>query len=319
MEATMTSATSAERQLGVQASDQRGAQQGAQPTCPPPDPDPTQPSYVPPPGACDSHFHVFGPHAVFPYAAKRPFTPHDAPKAMLLALHRRLGFGRGVIVQSTCHGTDHAALLDFLADVGDRYRGVALLDADVDADEIARLHAAGVRGVRFNFLPHLGNRPSPEGVRAVVERVAPFGWHVAVHVGGKELLDTLGLITAIRAKVVIDHVGRVDVTEGVTGFGFGALKKLLDRGTVWVKLSGLDRLSRAGPPFADSVALARALVRHAPTRVLWGTDWPHPNISRFMPNDGELVDLIPQIAEDERSRQLMLVDNPTEFFELPPA
>ncbi|MFL9824999.1 amidohydrolase family protein [Rhodoplanes sp. SY1] len=292
-------------------------QPSPEPTCPPPDPHPRKPTYVPPQGACDSHFHVFGPGDVFPYAPKRPFTPHDQPKETLLALHRFLGFERGVFVQSTCHGTDHRALLDLLATTDGRYRGVALLDPDTPADEIARLDAAGVCGVRFNFLSHLGGRPSLDGMKAVMEKVAPFGWHVEVHVTGKELLDSLDLITSIKAKVVIDHVGRVDVAEGTSGFAFGALKRLLDRGTIWVKLSGVDRISRAGPPFADAVALARALARHAPQRVLWGTDWPHPNISRFMPNDGELVDLIPQIAEDERTRQLMLVDNPTEFFGFP--
>ncbi|RAI43943.1 amidohydrolase family protein [Rhodoplanes roseus] len=288
---------------------------GSAPTCPPPDPNPRQPRYVPPPGACDAHFHVFGPGDVFPYAPKRPFTPHDAPKERLLALHRLLGFERGVFVQSSCHGTDHRALLDLLAATDGRYRGVALLAPDTPADEVARLHAAGLRGVRFNFLPHLGGRPSLDGLRTVMDLVAPFGWHIEIHVTGKELLDSLDVIAGIRAKVVIDHIGRVDVAEGTSGFAFGALKKLLDRGNIWVKLSGVDRISRAGPPFADAVALARALARHAPQRVLWGTDWPHPNISRFMPNDGELVDLIPQIAEDTRTQQSMLVDNPTEFFD----
>ncbi|NVO17194.1 MAG: amidohydrolase family protein [Rhodoplanes sp.] len=290
-------------------------QPGQEPTCPPPDPHPKKPAYVPPPGACDAHFHIFGPGDVFPYAPKRPFTPPDAPKARLLALHHFLGFERGVFVQSSCHGTDHAALLDLLATTDGRYRGVALLTPGTAPEEVARLHAAGVRGVRFNFLQHLGGRPSLDDMRTVIELVRPHGWHVAIHVTGKELLDSLDLITSIRAKVVIDHIGRVDVAEGTAGFAFGALKRLLDRGTIWVKLSGVDRISRAGPPFADAVALARALVRHAPERVVWGTDWPHPNISRFMPNDGELVDLIPQIAEDARTQRLMLVDNPTELFE----
>ena len=286
----------------------------ATPTCPPPDPNPIRPRLVPPPGSCDSHFHVFGPGPVFPYAAERTFTPHDAPKAALLDLHAFLGFDRGVFVQSSCHGTDHAALVDLLTTTGGRYRGVALLAPDTPPTEVARLDAAGVRGVRFNFLPHLGGYPRRDDIDAVLRLVAPFGWHVAIHVTGRDLLACRDVVTAIDARVVIDHIGRVDVTEGSEGAAFTALRRLVDRGNVWVKLSGVDRVSRAGPPFGDAVALARMLAAHAPERVVWGSDWPHPNVERFVPNDGMLVDLIPEIAPDAAMRRRMLVDNPAELF-----
>ncbi|MFL5084036.1 MAG: amidohydrolase family protein [Xanthobacteraceae bacterium] len=283
------------------------------PSCPPPDPQPRKPRFALPSSSCDSHFHVFGPHAVFPFAANRPFTPHDAPKEALLRLHEVLGFERGVFVQSTCHGSDHAVMLDLLAATSGRYRGVALLTPATTPEEVKRLDAAGVCGVRLHFVSHLGPYPARDDVRAVMRLVEPYGWHVEVHVYGKDLLANLDFIAAIKARVVIDHIGRVDVREGPDGPAFVALRRLVDAGNVWVKLSGTDRVSQQEPPFRDAVALARILAEQAPERILWGTDWPHPNVRR-MPNDGELVELIPQIAVNETTRRRMLVDNPAEFF-----
>lgn len=286
----------------------------AEPTCPPPNPSPTRPRIKLPALSCDSHFHIFGPGKVFPYAAQRAFTPHDAPKGGLFALHAFLGFERGIFVQSSCHGTDHAAVLDALKDAKGRYRGVALLAPETPGQEIARLNDAGFCGVRFHFLPHLGAAPSYDAMRSVMRLIAPHGWHVAIHVTGKDLLAHLDFIRSIEARVVIDHIARLDVAEGVTGAGFTALRRLLDGGRVWVKLSGTDRVSKQAPPFRDAVALARALAEHAPERVVWGTDWPHPNIDQHMPNDGQLVDSIAEIAPTESARRRMLVDNPAELF-----
>jgi len=283
------------------------------PSCPPPDPQPRKPRFALPSSSCDSHFHVFGPHAVFPFAANRPFTPHDAPKEALLRLHEVLGFERGVFVQSTCHGSDHAVMLDLLAATSGRYRGVALLTPATTPEQVKRLDAAGVCGVRLHFVSHLGPYPARDDVRAVMRLVEPYGWHIEVHVYGKDLLANLDFIAAIKARVVIDHIGRVDAREGPDGPAFVALRRLVDSGNVWVKLSGTDRVSQQEPPFRDAVALARILAEQAPERILWGTDWPHPNVRR-MPNDGELVDLIPQIAVNETTRRRMLVDNPAEFF-----
>ena len=286
---------------------------GPEPTCPPPDPNPTKPRIALPPLSCDSHFHIFGPANKFPYAADRSFTPHDAPKEALVRLHGLLGFERGVFIQSACHGTDNSAVVDALAGLKGRYRGVALLDPDTAPAEIARLDAAGFCGVRFHLVPHLGAMPRLDDLRAVMRLVEPHGWHIAIHLFGKELLESLDFIRSITAPVVIDHIGRVDAAEGPDGRAFRALRGLVDTGKVWVKLSGADRISREKPPYRDAVALARILADQAPERMLWGTDWPHPNHSA-VPNDGMLADLIADIAPDDSTRRRMLVDNPAEFF-----
>jgi len=284
------------------------------PTIAPPDPNPKKPRITLPPLSCDSHFHVFGPHSKFPYAANRPFTPTDAPKEDLFRLHEFLGIQRGVFVQSTCHGTDNRVLVDLLAAGKGRYRGAALLDPTVSDAEVERLDDAGVRGVRLHFLTgHLGPPKPREDMLWIIEKVAPYGWHIEMHVGGNNVIDLYEFITTIEAPVVIDHIGRFDIEDGGNSAGFNALRRLLDRGNVWVKLSGVDRLSRQPPLFRDAVAFARILADAAPERVLWGTDWPHPNHHQ-VPDDGILVDLIAEIAPNETSRRRLLVDNPATLF-----
>jgi predicted TIM-barrel fold metal-dependent hydrolase len=283
------------------------------PTIPPPDPNPKKPRFKLPPLACDSHFHVFGPYSKFPFAANRPFTPTDAPKEDLFRLHAFLGFERGVFVQSTCHGSDHAVLVDLLAAGQGRYRGVALIQPSMRQNEVDRLDDAGVRGVRLHFFPRLGTPMPLADMRRVIELVEPHGWHIAIHTGGDGLVELYDFIRSIDAPVVIDHIGRVDVDEGLKGKAFSVLRRLLDTGNVWVKLSGTDRITKQAYPYADAVPYARDLAAHAPERVVWGTDWPHPN-HNAVPNDGDLVDLIAEIAPGAKARQLMLVDNPTKLF-----
>jgi len=284
------------------------------PTIAPPDPHPKKPLLKLPPLACDSHFHVFGPHDRFPYAPNRPFTPTDAPKEDLFKLHEFLGIGRGVFVQSTCHGTDSRVLVDLLTAGKGRYRGAALLDPSVSDAEVERLDDAGVRGVRLHFIAgHLGPARPRQDMLKIIDKVAPHGWHIEMHVGGTNIVDLYEFITAIEAPVVIDHIGRIDIAEGRHGKAFSVLRRLLDRGNIWVKLSGTDRISKQRYPYADAIAFPRDLAAHAPERVVWGTDWPHPN-HNAVPNDGELVDLIAEIAPDERTRRLMLVDNPAKLF-----
>jgi predicted TIM-barrel fold metal-dependent hydrolase len=283
------------------------------PTIPPPDPNPKKPRFKLPPLACDSHFHVFGPHGKFPFAPNRPFTPTDAPKEDLFRLHALLGFERGVFVQSTCHRSDHSALIDLLATAPDRYRGVALLQPTMKQAEVDTLDDAGVRGVRLHFFPRLGPPMPLADMRRVIELVEPHGWHIAIHTGGDGLVELYDFIRSLDATVVIDHIGRVDVGEGLKGKAFGVLRRLLDTGNVWVKLSGTDRISKQAYPYADAIPFARELATHAPERVVFGTDWPHPNHTA-VPNDGDLVDLIPEIAPDAKTRQLMLVDNPARLF-----
>ena len=284
------------------------------PTILPPDPHPKKPRIALPPLACNSHFHVFGPHARFPYAPKRPFTPTDAPKEDLFRLHEFLGFHRGVFVQSTCHGSDHAALVDLLEAGQGRYRGVALLEPTMSPKEVERLDEAGVRGLRLHFyFAHLGQARPREDMLRMIELAEPYGWHVAIHCGGNGIVELYEFIRSIDAPVVIDHIARIDVGEGLHGKAFATLRRLLDTGNVWVKLSGTDRITRQAYPYADAVPFARNLAQHAPERVVWGTDWPHPN-HKAIPNDGELVDLIAEIAPDDKTRRLMLVDNPARLF-----
>ncbi|MCP3474000.1 amidohydrolase family protein [Bradyrhizobium sp. CCGUVB1N3] len=271
-----------------------------------------------PPLACDAHCHVFGPFDRFPLPSDRSFTPPEAPEAALRTLHDSLGLARAVIVHSQGHGRDHRPLLDALAEGRGRYRGVAVLTPDTAPSEIARFDAARVCGVRFNFLAHLGGGPSAEAMRAVTALVRPFGWHIAVHVTGADLIRYADAIAAIDARVVIDHMARPDL-EAELDVCRAILFRLLDSGRVWVKLSGSDRLSEAGAPYRDVVPYARSLAEHAPERVLWGSDWPHVNISGPMPDDAALVDLIAEIAPSTALRQRLLVDNPIELFGFGPS
>jgi predicted TIM-barrel fold metal-dependent hydrolase len=287
------------------------------PQNPGPHPDPHRPALALPPGACDAHCHLFGPTARFPYAPGRTFTPPEAPLADLQALHRLLGLDRAVIVQSGAHGTDHASLVAALAEGAGRYRGVALIRPDTPPAEVARLHEAGVRGARLHFTPHLGPAPSAEQIDAVVRLVAPSGWHLALHVAGNGIAEHAELVRSLPLRVVIDHMARVDLRAGLGSPAVSALRRLLDTGDVWVKLSGADRLATAPPSMTDSAELAALLLRSAPERVVWGTDFPHPNTYGYVPDDGDLVDLLASIAPTEADRRRLLVDNPTTCFDLP--
>jgi len=282
---------------------------------PPPHPAPRRPALVLPPDSCDSHCHVFGPGTLFPYAENRTFTPVDAPREKVAALHEHLGLGRAVVIQSACHGFDHAALLDALAHGAGRLRGVGLIHERTRPEEIARLHAAGVRGFRCNFLPHLQQAPSEAEIAALAGSVAELGWHTEIHVQGDGVVEHERFIAGLATTVVIDHLGRVDIGRGLGQPAVRSLLRLLDTGNVFVKVSGVDRVSRQGPPFADAVELAALLVRHAPERVLWGTDFPHPNIAGAAPDDGLLVDLLSQIAPTAVVRELLLVANPAKVFD----
>jgi 2-pyrone-4,6-dicarboxylate lactonase len=266
-----------------------------------------------PPLSCDAHCHVFGPAAAFPYAADRGYTPADSPKERLAALHRRLGFQRAVLVQPAAHGADHAALLDALSTSGGRYRGVALIRPDTPESAVAALHAAGVRGARLNFTPHLGPAPSPAAVDAVLGLIRPHGWHLALHVAGDGIAEHEALVRAAGVPVVVDHLARVDLSGGADGPAVRALLRLLDTGDVWVKLSGADRIATAPPDLSDAVALARRIAAAAPDRVLWGTDFPHPNV-RFTPDDAVLTALIDEVVPDAAARYRLLVTNPATAY-----
>jgi 2-pyrone-4,6-dicarboxylate lactonase len=281
---------------------------------PGPHPSPRRPALRLPPGSTDSHCHVFGPHDLFPYAPDRTFTPVDAPRQQVAALQRFLGLERAVIVQSSCHGTDHRALLDALRADPDRRRGVAILGPAVTAAELEELDDAGVCGARLHFMPHLGDDPLPDEQQSVLGVVSDLGWHAEIHVQGAGIVEHEAMISAVPGPVVIDHMARLDLAEGLDGPAVRALTNLLDRGNVWAKVSGVDRLSRTGPPYADAVALAALLVERFPERVVWGTDYPHTNIAGEAPDDGLLVDLLAEIAPTDALLERLMVTNPAELF-----
>jgi predicted TIM-barrel fold metal-dependent hydrolase len=280
-----------------------------------PDPNPHVPQYIVPALTCDAHCHVFGPAATFPYAPSRAYTPQDAPRERLAALHAVLRIERAVIVQASCHGTDNRAMLDAITHSGGRYRGVAIVDESFEDADYVRLHEGGIRGVRFNFVRHLGGMPDIKVFYDVVQRVAPLGWHLVVHLDAVDIVELSSMLRSLPLPFVIDHMGRVKAGAGVDQVPFRALLDLLQVENCWVKVCGSERVSATGPPFHDAVPFARALVEAAPDRVLWGTDWPHPNVGRFMPNDGDLVDLVPLIAPDDASRLKLLVENPARLYE----
>lgn len=277
---------------------------------------PSKPAFVPPPGAVDAHCHVFGPGDEFPYAPERKYTPCDAGKAQLFALRDFLGFERNVIVQATCHGADNRALVDALQAANGRARGVATVRDTVTDAELAQLHAAGVRGVRFNFVRRLVD-PKPDAYyRAIIERIAPLGWHVVIYFEAADLAERWDFFTSLPTTVVVDHMGRPDVRLPVEGPEFQRFVRLMDEHpNVWSKVSCPERLSVSGPPgYDDVVPFARYLVERFPDRVLWGTDWPHPNMTSHMPDDGKLVDFIPRIAVGSDLQRKLLVDNPMRLY-----
>jgi 2-pyrone-4,6-dicarboxylate lactonase len=279
-------------------------------------PSPSAPRFTPPPGAVDAHCHVFGPGDVFPYAPERKYTPCDAGKDQLFALRRFLGFERNVIVQATCHGADNRALLDALRAADDRARGVATVRDDITDAALREMHGAGVRGVRFNFVRRLVD-PEPEAYyRAIIDRIAALGWHVVIYFEAADLEERWAFFTSLPATVVVDHMGRPDVSRPIEGPDFQRFLRLLaEHDNIWTKVSCPERLSRLGPPgYDDVVPFARCVVERFPDRVLWGTDWPHPNMTGHMPDDGELVDVIPRIAPTAELQRALLVDNPMRLY-----
>ena len=279
-------------------------------------PSPTRPAITLPRGACDAHVHVFGPAHVFPFADDSPFTPADAPKERLFALHALLGIERCVMVQSTCHGFDNRAIADAIAAKKGDYCGVALAPASADSAALQRLDRQGFRAVRFNFSRHLGARTPIADVIAMTPRLAEIGWHLQVHFDSALIDELAPHLERSAVTVVVDHMGRVDASRGLDQPAFRALQRLLRNDIVWVKVSGCDRISKSGPPYADAVPFAQALVAEFGDRTLWGTDWPHPNHTH-VPDDGALVDLLTQIAPSESMRRALLVDNPQRLYRFP--
>ena len=284
---------------------------------------PSKPAFKLPPGSVDAHCHVFGPSDVFPFAAERKYTPCDASKAQLFALRDHLGFSRNVIVQATCHGADNRPMADACRTSGGKARGVATVKRTVSDTELQDLHNAGVRGVRFNFVKRLVDFTPKDELLEVAKRISHLGWHVVIYFEAADLPELWDFFTALPTVVVVDHIGRPDVTKPIDGPEFELFVKFMrEHRNVWSKVTCPERLSESGPPalngerspYRDVVPFARRIVDTFPDRVLWGTDWPHPNLKGHMPDDGLLVDFIPHIARTAELQKRLLVDNPMRLY-----
>jgi 2-pyrone-4,6-dicarboxylate lactonase len=277
---------------------------------------PSKPRFKLPPGSVDAHCHVFGPGAEFPFAPERKYTPCDAPKELLWKLRDFLGFERNVIVQATCHGADNRALVDALASSNGRARGVATVYSSVTDGELQALHEAGVRGVRFNFVKRLVDAAPADVMMGIARRIAALDWHVVIYFEAQDLPEYFDFFSSLPVPVVVDHMGRPDVAKDPNGPEFGLFLRLMrENPHFWCKVSCPERLSKSGPPqYADVVPFAQCIVEEFPDRVLWGTDWPHPNMKSHMPDDGLLVDHIPKIARTASLQRKLLVDNPMRLY-----
>jgi 2-pyrone-4,6-dicarboxylate lactonase len=284
-------------------------------------PSPSKPDYVPQAGAVDAHCHVFGPGATFPYAPERKYTPCDASSAQLFELRDYLGFSRNVIVQATCHGADNRALVDALQSAGALARGVATVRESVTDDELQHLHDNGVRGVRFNFVKRLVDTRPVEALESVSARIQKLGWHVVMYFEAEDIAELTPIIAKLPVPVVIDHMARPDVSQSVNGPAFDSFLQLMQQHShVWTKVSCPERLTKkpvdpnSQANYTDVLPFSRAIVERFPERVLWGTDWPHPNMKSHMPDDGHLVDQIPKIADTEALQHQLLVSNPEQLY-----
>ena len=280
-------------------------------------PSPKRPDFALPAGSVDAHCHVFGPGADFPYAPERKYTPCDAGKDQLFALRDHLGFARNVVVQATCHGADNRAMVDALLHSNGKARGVATMRPDISEAELAAMHDAGVRGVRFNFVKRLVDPKPDEYYRGIIDKIAALDWHIVVYFEAADLEERWDFFTSIPTIVVVDHMGRPDVTKLVDGPEFETFLTFMERYNIWTKVTCPERLSKMPPTeYADFVPFARHVVERFSDRVLWGTDWPHPNLNMVghMPDDGALVDLIPAIAPTTELQHKLLVDNPMRLY-----
>jgi 2-pyrone-4,6-dicarboxylate lactonase len=278
-------------------------------------PSPKKPDFVLPEGAVDAHCHVFGPSAEFPYAPERKYTPGDAGKDTLYALRDYLGFERNVIVQATCHGKDNRAMVDACIHAGDKARGVASVGKDITRDELRAMHEGGVRGVRFNFVKRLVDATPPEVFLGIADKIQEFGWSTVVYFEAADLEGLTPFLRKLPGIIVVDHMGRPDVSKGVDHPDFQRFVDLMAQNeNIWTKVTCPERLTVQGAPYDDVVPFYQAIVDRFEDRVLWGTDWPHPNMKSHMPDDGALVDYIPRIARTATQRQKLLVENPMRLY-----
>ncbi|PCI02453.1 MAG: 2-pyrone-4,6-dicarboxylate hydrolase [Hyphomicrobiales bacterium] len=278
-------------------------------------PNPRKPDIVLPAHACDSHCHVFGPVDKFPFSKTSSYIPVDAPVETLVKLHDHLGLARAIIVQASCHGTDNSAMLDALVRYPERYRGVAIVASDITADELSQMHKKGVRGVRFNFVKRLKAKQTLEERKAIVEKIQPLGWHIIIYLEPDDMDEVEAFLDGITIPVIFDHMARVPVEKGIQSAEFTRVQRLLENNKdYWIKVSCPERLSKKGPPYDDVDEVAKKLIEIVPDRVLWGTDWPHPNMKSHAPDDGLLVDRLGVICENSAVMEKLLITNPDRLY-----
>jgi 2-pyrone-4,6-dicarboxylate lactonase len=284
-----------------------------------PDAQPHAPKLALPPGTCDSHAHICGPAAAYPYDAQRIYTPPDATIESYRHLLAVLGVARAVLIQPSVYGTDNRAMLAALQTAGPGFRGVAVVEPDISARDVEALHRAGIRGVRLNLVDRREgrNKVPLELVRALADRIAPFGWHIEFLVNMDEALGFAAAVTDLKVPIVLGHLGypRAGARDWIKAPAFAGLLSLLAGGRCWVKLTGPYRISGAADlPYDDVDAAAAQLVQAAPGRLIWGSDWPHVMMKKPMPNDGALCDLLARWIPDAATRKRILVDNPMELY-----
>lgn len=278
-------------------------------------PNPKKPDFQLPKGAVDAHCHVFGPSPEFPFAPERKYTPCNAGKEKLFELRDHLGFTRNVIVQATCHGKDNRAMLDACRASGGLARGVASVGADITKEELSDMHEAGVRGVRFNFVKRLVDATPKSVFLEIAAKIQDFGWSTVVYFEAQDLEDLEPFLQELPGIIVIDHMGRPNVKNGAEHIDFKRFISLMENNPlIWSKVTCPERLTIAGPPYDDVVPFYQAIVDRFEDRVLWGTDWPHPNMKSHMPDDGALVDYIPRIARTVQQQEKLLVTNPMRLY-----
>jgi 2-pyrone-4,6-dicarboxylate lactonase len=278
-------------------------------------PNPSKPKFLVPKGSVDSHCHVFGPGDTFAFAPERKYTPCDASRIQLLELRDFLGFEKNVVVQATCHGSDNSALLDILEHSEGRARGVVALKSDVTEAELTKMHELGVRGVRFNYVKRLVDPKPDDYYRQIIAKIKPLGWHVVLYFEPADLAEKWNFFTSLGVTVVVDHMGRPDVKKPIDDTDFKLFQRFMRNHDAWAKVSCPDRLSVSGSPaYLDVVPFAKTIIEEFPNRVIWGTDWPHPNMKKEMPDDGVLVDYVPTIATTPELQVKLLVTNPNKLY-----
>ena len=281
--------------------------------CPGPDRRTRQPRFKMPAGAWDCHAHIFGPHTEFPYSPQRSYTPEDCTVDDYIKLLDTLQIDRAVIVHGGAHGTDNAATLNALKRMGGRARGVAVIPPGYSLSERKEMHALGMRGYRLSTV--VGGGVGFDQLEALADEAQDLGWHLLLHFKhANELVELLPRLLKLRVNIVLDHMARIRAEEGVDSAAFDALAQLMDTGKAWTKLASLYRLSSQDYPYNDMLPMIHRVVADWPDRIIWGSNWPHPICEVAMPNDGDLVDLIPLWVASEAAQQKLLVSNPAELY-----